>query len=206
MWPHLCSTGLPKYCSHITNEYCRSVRNKYWRSVRSKYWRSIATEYCRSCSWDDRHYQLSGEPWAVQRQAGTNTTKRLLSQLCKITDTHNTHTRKKASHTHKKILVWETLFFLHRCTLCTVTYKKCTGDVWRVAVSRLRICLIACSFLCFCLFGVVACALYKKCTVQKVHCHCTGDVWRVAVSRLPRIPRAQKQKPPQHFSLHAMIH
>ena len=127
MWPHLCSTGLPKYCSHITNEYCRSVRNKYWRSVRSKYWRSItseycrsvrskywrsiATEYCRSCSWDDRHYQLSREPWAVQRQAGTNTTKPLLSQLCKITDTQNTHTRKKASRTHTKNSCLRNSFF-----------------------------------------------------------------------------------------------
>ena len=114
---------------------------------------------------------------------------------------HKIHIQGKRHHVHiQKILVWETLFFLHRCTLCTVTYKKCTGDVWQVAVSRLRICLIACSFLC--LF-VWCCCL---CTVQKVHCHCTGDVWRVAVSRLPRIPRAQKQKPPQHFSLHAMIH
>ena len=103
MWPHLCSTGLPKYCSSITNEYCRSVRSKYWRS--------IATEYCRSCSWDDRHYQLSGEPWAVQRQAGTNTTKPLLSQLCKITNTQNTHTRKKASRTHTKNSCLRNSFF-----------------------------------------------------------------------------------------------
>ena len=76
---------------------------------------------------------------------------------------HTIHIQGKRHHIHiQKILVWETLFFLHRCTLCTVTYKKCTGDVWQVTVSR--ICLIDCSFLCFCLFGVVACALYKKCT------------------------------------------
>ena len=43
---------------------------------------------------------------------------------------HTIHIQGKRHHIHiQKILVWETLFFLHRCTLCTVTYKKCTGEL-----------------------------------------------------------------------------